>query len=181
MAELVGIVSSAITFATFAVQVSKSVQTLKGYWDSIRDAPDDLKWLLREVEILGSIIADVDKDLSQEPVPLGLRDSHHVTQSLRFCEEAVEYLEALCKDLLQDISSSSRLRRSYQAAKIIIHERKTEKHISKLHSVVRLLMLSQQCYPSNATLGVIFYFSIQGDKNFPVLIKLERSYKSNRA
>ncbi|OGM46859.1 hypothetical protein ABOM_005031 [Aspergillus bombycis] len=146
MAELVGVVSSAITFATFAVQVSKSVQTLKGYWDSIRDAPDDLKWLLREVEMLGSIIADVDKDLSQGSVPLGLRDSQHVTQSLHLCEEAVECLESLCKDLLQGIGSSSRMRRSYQAAKIILHERRIEKHISKLHSVVRLLMLSQQCY-----------------------------------
>ncbi|GAB1194712.1 hypothetical protein APSETT444_003958 [Aspergillus pseudonomiae] len=148
MAELVGVVSSAITFATFAVQVSKSVQTLKGYWDSIRDAPDDLKWLLREVEILGCIIADVDKDLSQGSVPLGLRDSQHVTQSLHLCEEAVECLESLCKDLLQGIGSSSRMRRSYQAARIILHERRTEKHISKLHSVVRLLMLSQQCYIS---------------------------------
>jgi hypothetical protein len=31
MAELVGVVSSAITFTTFAMQVGKSVQTLKGY------------------------------------------------------------------------------------------------------------------------------------------------------
>ena len=146
MAELVGVVSSAITFATLAVQVGKSVQTLKGYWDSIRDAPDDLKWLLREVEMFGLIMADVEADLSQNPVPLALTDSQHVSQSLLFCKEAVERLDALCKDILQDYGSSNRLRRSYQAAKMALHQRTIEKHVLNLHNVVRLLTLSQQCY-----------------------------------
>ncbi|KAJ5661898.1 uncharacterized protein N7477_009514 [Penicillium maclennaniae] len=95
MAELVGVVSSAITFATLAVQVGKSVQTLKGYWDSMRDAPHDLKWLLREVEMFGLIMADVEADVSQNPVPLALTNSQHVSQSLLFCKEAVERLDAL--------------------------------------------------------------------------------------
>ncbi|KAJ5471949.1 hypothetical protein N7539_008518 [Penicillium diatomitis] len=146
MAELVGVVSSAITFATLAIQVGKSVQTLKGYWDSMRDAPDDVRSLLREVEILGFIMADVDADLSRRSVSLALIDSQHVSQSLRFCKVAAEDLEALCKDLLHHVGSSSCLRRSYRAAKLVIRERKIEKHVSKLHNVVRLLMLSQQCY-----------------------------------
>ncbi|KAJ6054479.1 hypothetical protein N7444_003577 [Penicillium canescens] len=56
MAEVVGVVSSAITFATLAIQVGKSVQILKDYWDAIRDAPGDLKWLVREIEVLSEPI-----------------------------------------------------------------------------------------------------------------------------
>jgi hypothetical protein len=33
---------------------------MQDYWDAIRDAPDDLKWLVREIEVFGSIMADVD-------------------------------------------------------------------------------------------------------------------------
>lgn len=146
MAEVVGVVSSAITFATLALQVGKSVQNLKDYWDSMRDAPDDLKWLVRQIEVFGSIINDIDADLSQNPVALAIKNSQHASQSLRFCEEAVKALNLLCKDLLQDVDSSSRLRRTYQAAKIVLRQRKIEKHISRLHDVVHLLMLSQQCY-----------------------------------
>lgn len=146
MAELVGVVSSAITFAALAVQVGKSVQTLKDFRDSMRDAPDDLNCLVREVEVFGSIMADIDADLSQNPVALAMTSSQHTSQSLLLCKEAVYSLDALCRELLQDLGSSNRLRRSYQAAKIVLRQRKIEKHISKLHNVVRLLMLSQQCY-----------------------------------
>lgn len=146
MAELVGVVSSAITFAALAVQVGKCVRTLKDFRDSMRDAPDDLKDLVREIEVFGSIMADIDADLSRNPVALAMISSQHGSQSLQFCKDAVETLDVLCKELLQDLGSSNRLRRSYQAAKIVLRQRKIEKHISKLHNVVRLLMLSQQCY-----------------------------------
>jgi hypothetical protein len=46
------------------------------------DAPDDLKSLLREVEILGFIMADIDADLSRRSLSLGLIDSQHASQRL---------------------------------------------------------------------------------------------------
>ena len=112
----------------------------------MRDAPDDLNCLVREIEVFGSIMADIDEDLSRNPVALAMISSQHGSQSLQFCKDAVEALDVLCRELLQDLGSSNRLRRSYQAAKIVLRQRKIEKHISKLHNVIRLLMLSQQCY-----------------------------------
>lgn len=145
MAELVGVVSSAITFTTLAVQVGKSVKTLKDYWDLMRDAPDDIKWLLREVEMFSSIMADIEADLARKAVPVGV-SKYHVSQSLRISKEAVEGLDALCKSLMKDLNTSSRLHRSYHAAKKVLRQKEIEKHISKLNNVVRLLTLSQQCY-----------------------------------
>lgn len=172
MAEVVGVVSSAITFATLAIQVGKSVQTLKDYWDAIRDAPDDLKWLVREIEVFGSIMADVDADLTRYPPALAMINCQHALQSLQFCKEAVDALNALCEDLVQDVDSKNRLRRSYQAVKIVLRQRKVEKHISKLHNVVRLLMLSQQCYTR--------YLSTQDMTHGSGLIYAEHSFKSNQ-
>jgi hypothetical protein len=88
------------------------------------------------VEILGFIMADIDADLSRRSLPLGSIDSQHASQSLWFCKEAIEDLKALYRDLLHHGGSSSRLRRSYQATKLVIHKRKIEKHVLKLHNMV---------------------------------------------
>ncbi|KAJ5261226.1 hypothetical protein N7478_011821 [Penicillium angulare] len=130
MAQLVGVVSSAITFTALAIQVGKSVQTLKDYWDSMRDALDDIQWILREIEMFSSIMAHIEADLARKVVLVGASDNHHVSQSLSISEEAVEGLDPLCKSLMKAFSTSSRLRRSYYAANKVLRRREIEKQIS---------------------------------------------------
>jgi hypothetical protein len=84
----------------------------------MRDAPDDLKALLREVEILGFIMADIDADLSRKSLSLDSIDSQHASQSLRFSKEAVEDLKALYKDF----PSRRLIQPSYQATKLVIRQ-----------------------------------------------------------
>lgn len=54
MAEVTGVVPSAITFATVVAQVTESIITIKDCWCQFRDAPTDLKYLMRELELFGS-------------------------------------------------------------------------------------------------------------------------------
>lgn len=146
MAEAIGVVSGAVTFATLVVQVGKSIRTLKDYWDQFRDASNDLQWLLGEVEVFETILADIEVDISREPIASSLQGSQHALQSFYFCKTAAEDMDALCKDLMQDVNSSNRLRKSYKAAKVVFRRGRIEKHRSRLQNVIRLLMLSQQCY-----------------------------------
>lgn len=66
MAEVIGVVSGAITFATVVVQLGKSIATLKNCWGQFNDDPDDLRRLVQEIELFGLIVADIEEDLSQE-------------------------------------------------------------------------------------------------------------------
>lgn len=142
MAEVIGIVSGAITLATVVVQIGQAIITLKGCYDDLQDAPDDLRNLVEEIELLGFILADIEKDLAQNP-NLALEKSQIALQSLKFCEKAANDLEAVCVDIFRETKASTRLRRSF---KTVIQKGKIEKYMNHLQRVIQLLSLSQQRY-----------------------------------
>jgi hypothetical protein len=150
MAELVGTVSSAVTFAALIAQVGKSIKTLKECWDELRNAPEDLRTLVRDIELFSLMLDEIEDDLSQQSLVSALSNSMHATQSHRFCKEAAEDLDVVCKELLRELrppGNSGRLRRGYRAVKVGIMQRgKVERLVGRLQNVMRLLLLSQQCY-----------------------------------
>ncbi|KAJ5231055.1 hypothetical protein N7489_011763 [Penicillium chrysogenum] len=89
MAEVVGVVSSAITFATVVVQVTESIITIKDCWSQFGDAPKEV--------------------VLQEAFAFALTGNKHAMQSLEFSREAATCLQALANELASDINSSSRL------------------------------------------------------------------------
>ncbi|KAJ5808609.1 hypothetical protein N7474_009878 [Penicillium riverlandense] len=150
MAEVVGVVSSAITFATVVSQVTESIITIRDYWSQFRDAPNDLKCLMRDLELFGLILAEIEEDLSQDAFAFALKGSKHALQSLEFCREAATNLQTISDDLLHDMNSSSHLRKSYAAAKVVMQRGKVERHIARLRNAIQLLSLSQQSYTSHS-------------------------------
>ncbi|KAF4764216.1 hypothetical protein HAV15_001416 [Penicillium sp. str.  len=146
MAEAIGIASGAITFATVVVQVGQSILTLKNCWDEMRDAPEDIRKLVREIELLSLILADIEDDLSQDSIYSALQDNKHALKSFNLCKDAADDLDGICMDLSRDVHPSSRMRRSYKALRIVMQNGKIEKYRSRLQNVIQLLTLSQQCY-----------------------------------
>ena len=146
MAEVIGVVSGAVTFAAVVVQVGNSITTLRDSWDQINDAPEDLRKLLQELELFSLILTDIEEDLSQNTVLTHLNSSKYMLQCLTLCKEAAKDLEILCDDIVRDLKPVSRLRLSYNSAKMVMRKGKIDKHMSRLQKVTRLLMLSQQSY-----------------------------------
>jgi hypothetical protein len=62
MAELVGAISGAITIGALTANVAMSVAKLKSYWDQLEDAPEDVRRLIEEIEILSLILDDIKDD-----------------------------------------------------------------------------------------------------------------------
>jgi hypothetical protein len=118
MAELVGVIAGAITFGNVVAQLATSIKRLKDCWEQVHDAPEDIKWLIRDIEIFGLILAEVEEDLAQESAASSFTNSKSTVQSLRLCREASEELDILIRDLGRDINSSSRLQRSYAAVEM---------------------------------------------------------------
>jgi hypothetical protein len=145
MAEVIGIVSGAITFATVLVQIGDTIATLKECYDNLRDAPDDLRKLVQEIELFGFILTDIGEDLSQSPNP-ALGNNKHALKSLTLCKDAAKELDIICTDIVREIKSPNRLRRSLKSVRIVLQKGKIEKHKTHLQHAIQLLMLSQQCY-----------------------------------
>ncbi|KAJ5771366.1 uncharacterized protein N7511_003417 [Penicillium nucicola] len=157
MAELVGTIASVITFAALIAQLGKSIATLKECWHDVQYAPEELCTLVRDIEIFGSILDDIEADLQQESLVAALGNSKHAAQSYRACKEAAKDMDVVCQELLEDLrppghrtgrnGKMNRLRRSYGAVKVgILKKGKVERLVGRLQNAMRLLLLSQQCY-----------------------------------
>ncbi|CAG8162112.1 unnamed protein product [Penicillium nalgiovense] len=145
MAEVIGIVSGAITFATVLVQIGNTITTLKECYDNLRDAPDDLRKLVQEIELFGFILTDIGEDLSQSPNPAS-GNNKHALKSFTLCKDAAKELDIVCTDIVREIKSPNHLRRSLKSVRIVLQKGKIEKHKTHLKHAIQLLMLSQQCY-----------------------------------
>jgi hypothetical protein len=107
---------------------------------------------VRDIEILGLILSDIEAEVVQNSITSALNDSKHLQQSLEFCKEAAVCLETTYKDLVQDVQSGSRIPWSYAMMKLVVRRSSIEKYKSRLQDVISLLLLAQQCY----TRSVIF-------------------------
>ncbi|KAJ5137063.1 hypothetical protein N7448_005617 [Penicillium atrosanguineum] len=157
MAEVIGIVSGTITFATVVAQISKSVIQIKDCWSQIRDAPNELQELIAELEIYDLFLREIEQNLSSGPLANATEMSEHSFQSLGVCRKAAESLQIISKDIAKDLRPSGRFRRSYFSVKIVLQKGKVEKYKARLSNSIRLLSFSQQCYSMCAWL----VFSIQ--------------------
>lgn len=147
MAEvIIGVVSGTLTFATVAAQVTKSIVKINDFWDQLRDAPDDVRYIARELKMFYGIIAGIEQDLSQESMASALEKSQHTRQSFEWCKQAAEELGAVADDLAQDIRPNGRLKRSYVSLRVVMKKGQLEKYTARLHNSIHLLGLSRQCY-----------------------------------
>lgn len=127
-------------------QLGISIIKLKQCWDQIRDAPEDLKFLIREIKLFSYVLDDIEADMACESVASSLINSKPALQCFKLCSEAATILDVFISDLGRDIDSSSRLRGLYAAAKMVMQKKKVEHYRARLQNVAGLLSLSQQCY-----------------------------------
>jgi hypothetical protein len=146
MAEVIGVVSGALTFATVVAQVTKSTIQIKDCWGQIRDAPEDLERLVREIDIFGLILMDIEEDLSKDSVAGVLKNNNHALKSFELCREAAVDLETASEGLMAEMRSAKGFKRSYASLRVVIKKGNFERYRTRLTSATRLLSLSQQCY-----------------------------------
>ena len=146
MAEVLGVVASAISISTLAVQILDSVTKLKSYWDQVREAPEDIKLLLEEIGDLQLVLSEIDEDQHRNPGSGVILSSGSASKCLSLCKRGADTLKQLADGLGADLESPSRLKKNWASAKVALKKDKIEKYKLRLESAMRLLHLSQQCY-----------------------------------
>lgn len=129
-----------IAFGPAMVQLAKSINNLKICWKQIQAAPEDIQQLIRDVEMFGLILTEVEGGVDARFV-----DRPRLTdqKSILWCKEASEELDILVRSLRRDMDSSSQIPGS---AKMAIPKNKIEEYRSRLKNAIRLLLSTQQCY-----------------------------------
>jgi hypothetical protein len=140
MAEILGVVASGISIASIAIQIGESALKLKEFWDTVKEAPEEIKYLIDEIETLSLILSDIGNSEQQGDLhPIGKESAK---KSLEFCQKGAAILEGVVKELDEKIANGKRIG-GFKAA---LKKNVTEKLRDRLRSAQFMLMLSNQTY-----------------------------------
>jgi hypothetical protein len=137
MAEL-GIAASGIGIASLALQVGDCIVRLKGFWDAVKDAPEEIKHLLEEIETLSSVLSDFETN-EQPELDLGHEST---SRCLEFCKKALGILDSVVKE----VEANMRKRKRVGSVKAVLKRDAIKKLKERLMSAQSMLMLSNNMY-----------------------------------
>ncbi|GKT49492.1 uncharacterized protein ColSpa_09673 [Colletotrichum spaethianum] len=146
MAEVLGVVASAIAVGQATGQAAKSVLKLKQLWDQIENAPQRFDDLLSKLEILDALLKDVDRQFAEPSLPAGFWDRSLAQQTFKLCRSVSTQLESLCITLNDQIRSPKKSKRVRGAIKVVVDDDYLKALEAKLESAFSLLQMAHQCY-----------------------------------
>ncbi|WQF81257.1 hypothetical protein CDEST_06271 [Colletotrichum destructivum] len=144
MAEVFGVVVSALTVAEMAGKFGASIVKLKKLWDEVQDVPNEIAHLFRQLEILRPVLAEMEAEFSQRTHRV-----HHdsaANLSMEYCQQAVGELDALAEELQSRINAARRSRRHITKLKVTFRKEQIQAYQDKIRFALQLLALSQQTY-----------------------------------
>ena len=150
MAEL-GAVANGIALATIVFQVGDGLLRFKRFWDDVKSAPEDISYLLEEIEAQYLVISDI----SNRPNGMDVA-SISATNCFHLYQRTASTLEKVVNELEETI----RERKILGGIKTTLKKGTVNGLRERLRNVQSLLMLSNQVYLGygihNFALGLIF-------------------------
>jgi hypothetical protein len=141
MAEL-GLAASGIGIASLALQVGDCIVRLKSFWGAVKDAPEEIRHLMEEIEMLTFVLGDQPKLADPAAPPTPEPASFTSSRCLQLCKKAMEILNAV----LMEVEGGIAKRKKMGSVKAVLKRDVIEKMRERLVSAQGLLMLSNQIY-----------------------------------
>ncbi|RWA07057.1 hypothetical protein EKO27_g8047 [Xylaria grammica] len=195
MAEIIGVIGSSIALVELAGRISVCVLALKRLLIEVRDVSSKLAAMIREVDILESIVEAMGVEFNNnDSGKLGTRSDATNLLVIEYCEKALVDLNIVLQDLAQEIDAPRKLRRCKAAVMVVMKKDVLDSCHTRLQSAVRSLSLTQQWYimqqqkPPNYTnlwnfglLGSVAWRYFQGDgrlnpRNFDIIARIQANY-----
>jgi hypothetical protein len=143
MAEVLGVIASGVAISQLASQVTSSIIKLNKCWDKIKEAPDDIRQLILEIDSLNLILRHIGDDLSISEPPRG---SICIDQSMKLCKEGADELRNLVSELAKKINGKSGWRKKVGEVKVVLRKEDLKRLKRRMKIAVRLLSLGYQCH-----------------------------------
>ncbi|KAL0782557.1 hypothetical protein CaCOL14_000463 [Colletotrichum acutatum] len=139
MAEVLGVVVSALTVVDMTVKLGSSAIKLKKLWDQVHDTPSEIGQLVAQVELLNAVLAEADAMSDQ----VYSTNNNPSVISLNYCQHAVNHLETLVTDLQQQMTMANKPRRSIARLKFTLKKDLIQNCQNKLQVALQMVVLSQ--------------------------------------
>ncbi|OHW98454.1 hypothetical protein CSPAE12_02873 [Colletotrichum incanum] len=144
MAEVFGVVVSALTVAEMAGKFGSSLVKLKKLWNEVQDVPNEITQLFRQLELLRPVLAEMESEFTQQTHKVYHNSAANL--SMEYCQQAVGELDALAEDLQSRISAAKMSKRNITKLKVTFKKDQIRSYQEKIQFALQLLSLSQQTY-----------------------------------
>jgi hypothetical protein len=139
MAEF-GVISGSLGIVSLAIQVANSVKKLKDFLNSVKEAPDEIKYTIRQIEALDLVLSDRGADEDDQNISEAA--SIAMGTCKMFLNQAAGNLQIIVKEL--DLAISQRKRMG--SFKAVLKQSTLDKLKQRLRDAQDLLVLSNQYY-----------------------------------
>ena len=139
MAEIFGAVASGIGIAGVAAQAIDGIRKLQTFCNDVRDAPEEIKYLTNELEILLSTIAGIEAQIQRNA---SICHNLDPTPALRFVDQSVRSLNAVIQRLNVEIAQ----KRTLGSVKTAWTKKILEAHMTKIERSKTSLGLAVSTY-----------------------------------
>lgn len=130
--------ASSIAVVSLAVQLADSVKKLCDFWESIKEAPSDMKEISTDLELLSGVLTDI----AYEAQHVGPNAT--LLASLDACSFKVKRLVTLLDEIEPGFASTSSRVRKWTAFKAVLKSGKLTKFQEALERLKGTLLLVQQ-------------------------------------
>lgn len=144
MAEVLGVVASGIALGQLADQIIQSIRRLNEFWQSVKDAPRDLKNTFEELEILGETLLELQNGLGPGNKGIELQGAA-ASRCLQYCSEIANELKNTVLELQQGLHGK-RAGRHWAAIKVAFRKGALLELQKRLDRAKSMLMLAINCY-----------------------------------
>ncbi|CAD6452064.1 a16ff784-813b-4995-b4de-8d5ee30518a8 [Sclerotinia trifoliorum] len=136
MAEALGVASGAIGIVSFAVQLGDGILKLKSFWDAVKDAPEEILYILDELDTTRLLLKEIEDSLGNQTT------SPAAARSLRLCQKGMDTLNNTVKELDKEM----RKRKKWGGVKVAMKKELLEKMEKRLEKANSLMTMAHQNY-----------------------------------
>ncbi|KAF7890527.1 hypothetical protein EAF00_008842 [Botryotinia globosa] len=136
MAEALGIAGSAVGIISLAVQVGDGILKLKSFWNAVKDAPEEILYILDELDITHVLLTEIEDSLGSQTI------SPAAARSLRLCQKGVDILNKAIKELEDEMKR----RKKWGGVRMVMKKELLEKMEKRLGRANSLMMMAHQNY-----------------------------------
>ena len=131
--------ASGMAVVSLAFQLGESLKHLRDFWDSVKEAPDDIHAIQEDLGLLSAVLAEMANEV-QESGP-----DQTLMRALKACRDKVNKLTNITNDMEPGFASRSLRIRKWTAFKAVLKSEKIHKFQKVLEGVKSTLILAQQC------------------------------------
>ncbi len=138
--EALGGAASVIGVASLAIQVCEELKKIHDFWQSVKEAPDDIKRISTEVNLFMTLLTIIATDYQRQD--FDPRNPNHVVAAdmLKLCLATVREMKDGVKDLESRFSTGT-LSRRWASVKFVFRKDKTEKVMQQIERMKTLLLI----------------------------------------